>query len=191
MRRWCRWERLCFFPRLAVGRFLPFGVFRFSHVGYGGALPDEFLVSCMMAVGILGHSHLEYGVTSSVVVAGMSWLLPAIGGESFSASAGFSQSLFVLLALLVLSAVVGGFVRQGRRQTELIDMVQRRNMNLEIAHMRMTISPMMLRMLCCYFSGRSAVIPRAYPRRLVVLMMLRIIHVPLLIGLMMRVVLTG
>ncbi|WP_143155164.1 hypothetical protein [Bifidobacterium merycicum] len=154
-------------------------------------MPDEFLVSCMMAVGILGHSHLEYGVTSSVVVAGMSWLLPAIGGESFSASAGFSQSLFVLLALLVLSAVVGGFVRQGRRQTELIDMVQRRTMNLEIAHMRMTISPMMLRMLCCYFSGRSAVIPRAYPRRLVVLMMLRIIHVPLLIGLMMRVVLTG
>lgn len=103
--------------------------------GLWGALPDEFLVSCMMAVGILGYSHLEYGVTSSVVVAGMSWLLPAIGRESFSVSVGFSQSLFVLLALLVLSAVVGGFVRQGRRQTELIDMVQRRNMNLEIAHM--------------------------------------------------------
>lgn len=65
----------------------------------------------------------------------MSWLLPAMDDrKTVSANVISSQELLHMVALLVLAALIGGFIRQSQAQAELHGLLQRQRENLEIAH---------------------------------------------------------
>ena len=65
----------------------------------------------------------------------MSWLLPAMDDrKTVSANVISSQELLYMVALLVLAALIGGFIRQSQAQAELHGLLQRQRENLEIAH---------------------------------------------------------
>lgn len=69
------------------------------------------------------------------MVAGVSWLLPAMDDrKTVSANVISSQELLYMVALLVLAALIGGFIRQSQAQAELHGLLQRQRENLEIAH---------------------------------------------------------
>lgn len=126
---------IVFFPRLCSWMTLIVWCVSLFPCDLWSALPWEYFAVCALALGVIGYFHLDQGLALAVIVSGMSWMFALIGSGVKDADAGsYSQELFLMMALFLVFALMGGLIKKNQCQAELRNKVRRQEEKLEIAH---------------------------------------------------------
>lgn len=126
---------IIFFPRLCSWTTLIIWCVALFPCDLWSPLPWEYLAACALALGVIGYFRLDQGLTLAAIVSGMSWVFSLIGiGVADTDGGNYSQEFFLMVALFLVFALIGGLVKQNQCQMELCDKVRRQEEQLEIAH---------------------------------------------------------